>query len=110
MSTPDHLNEIGKFISQNLSNPKLDNQKTKTESLQQITASTDRSKQLYPKFGNSVPIKLQKYRDTIETGIDSSSKTFTRDGVLNSNGRRKTTGLTLRGLLRGHDGAPGPPL
>jgi hypothetical protein len=51
---------------------------------------------LYPKFGYSVPIKPQKYHDTIETGIDSSSKTlakqtFTGDEVLNSNGRRKTT-------------------
>jgi hypothetical protein len=100
MSTPDHLNQIGKFISQKLTNPKLHNQKNKN-GIPSANYSKHRplkapASKLYPKFGYSVLIKPQKHHDTIETGIDSSSKTlakqtFTGDEVLNSNGRRKTT-------------------
>jgi hypothetical protein len=87
-----------------------------------MIASTDRSKHLRQNFTQIRLLcfnELQKYRDTIQTGMDSSSKTLTKQimtryKVLNSNGRTKNNvigaRLTLRDLLRGHDGAPGHPL
>jgi hypothetical protein len=63
-----------------------------------MIASTDRSKHLRQNFTQIRLLRfneLQKYRDTIQTGMDSSYKTLakqimTRYKVLNSNGRTET--------------------